>query len=564
MNLLFQLTTVLIIGTFCLTEAQATDTIFMNAKVLTGNMQGVITEAIAIDRDLIIAVGSNEEILKTKTQHTRIIDLHGRTIIPGLIDSHIHAIRGGLSYGRELRWADEKSLATALKLIKDAASNTPKGEWITVIGGWHKSQFLENRLPTPAELEEAAPEHPVYVQYLYLKAILNQLGMKTLALTQDKQLPSPGKIERDAEGNPTGIITGAIPTFTRLFGMLPQPSLKAQVEGSKALFRELNRFGMTGIIDAGGGGMFWRHYKAVFETWKQKQLSLRVRFRVMPQPPHRGKELEIIKSYSQFLPQGFGDDYLKFIGWGEVIIWDMHDGERLGQPFTPKPGAKKALYNAGLWIAKNDYTIEIHAYSDSSANHILDVMEDINKAVPISKLRWVITHLNDGKPDTLKRMKALGISYAVQDGLYFLGDKAQQQLGVDAASKAPPLRTALDLGIVVSGGTDGHRVAPLNPMRSLQWLLDGKSVSGRQIRGASETPNRLEALRIYTLNSAWMSSEEDVRGSLEVGKFADLAVLDKDYLTIPVEKIHSIQSLLTMLGGKIVFAQGPYASLEED
>jgi hypothetical protein len=207
--------------------------------------------------------------------------------------------------------------------------------------------------------------------------------------------------------------------------------------------------------------------------------------------------------------------------------------------------------------------LTMHWSRDASVGHLLDLFERVNKEVPLAGLRWSIAHLNDASVHSLERMKALGVGWTVQDALYFGGEAFQQSVGAAAARRAPPVETARQLGVVIGAGTDAHRVASYNPFTALQWFLDGKTVGGLALRGPQEIPSRADALRFYTRGSAWFSRDEDSRGSLEVGKLADLAVLSKDYLSVPVEQINSIESLLTMVGGNVVYAAGPFENLEE-
>ena len=539
------------------TPAKAPDIILMNGKVLTVDAGDTIAQAVAIRGNRISAVGGSADIKALVGEDTRVIDLGGRTVVPGLIDSHIHAIRGGLTYGVEVHWTETKSLKQGLEQIAAAAEAQPAGTWINVVGGWHKTQFPENRMPTVREITEAGGNHPTYVQYIYREAVLNPLAVEALGIKGDSDLPPAGKVDLDKEGKPSGHITGNVPTFARLYARLPKPDLAGQVAGTKALFAELNRLGMTGIVDPSGGGMFPRNYRPLFHLWESGEMTLRVAYRAMSQ--HRGKELEDIRERGHYLPQNFGDDWLRFSGYGEVIIWDMHDGDSAGLEFTPSAEAIAALREAAMWMAENGYLAEIHASSDTSARLILDIFEDVNGHAPIRDLRWSIAHLDDGSLETLQRMKALGLAWSLQDRLYFAGEELLEKIGAEKALSAPPIKSALDLGILVAGGTDSLRASAYNPWVSIRWLLDGKSVSRHQIRGPGETPSRAQALRIYTLNSAWMSFDENKRGSIEPGKLADLAVLSADYLTVPVEDIGAIESLLTMVDGRIVWAAGPFA-----
>jgi predicted amidohydrolase YtcJ len=262
------------------------------------------------------------------------------------------------------------------------------------------------------------------------------------------------------------------------------------------------------------------------------------------------------------LPPRFGDDWLRFNGLAEVPIWAMHDGSTTTNTFAPSSEAKSALLEFAKWTALNGYPLHIHASQNSSAKHILDVFEQVNKATPIAQLRWAIVHIEDASDETLRRLKALGMGYAVQDRLYFAGDKYAQRRSAETLRHAPPIVKAMKQGVDVSGGTDSLAIAFFNPFVSLRWLLDGKTITGATTRGSDELPSRLDALRIYTMNSAWMTFDEHERGSLEAGKLADLAVLDRDYMTVPTDEIAKIESVLTMVGGKIVYAAGPFQQFD--
>jgi predicted amidohydrolase YtcJ len=270
-----------------------------------------------------------------------------------------------------------------------------------------------------------------------------------------------------------------------------------------------------------------------------------------------GKELEEYQSLLQMSPMGFGDDMLRFNGLGERITWAMNNNNK------PTEEEKDKYYQIVKWAAQRGMSVTMHWSNDASANQLLGIFERVNQEVPIVNLRWSIAHLNDASPATLRRMKALGVGWTVQDAMYFGGEQFRQQNGAEAARRAPPVVTAKEIGVPMGAGTDAHRVASYNPFTALQWFLDGKTVGGVALRGPEETPSRAEALRLYTQGSAWFSHDENRRGSLEAGKLADLAVLSKDYMTAPVDQIGGIESLLTMVGGKIVYAAGPFQKWEE-
>jgi predicted amidohydrolase YtcJ len=531
--------------------AQAPDTILVNGKILTVDAQFSTREALAIRDGRIVALDTSANIRKLAGRQTRVIDVQGRTVIPGLIDSHLHAIRAAQTFSTEVNWIGASSLTEALGRISEAAHAMRPGAWLIVAGGWNVQQFKENRRPTQAELVAAAPDNPVYVQLGYGWAMLTPLAYKALNITSDADVPSGGKMERDASGKPSGGISGGQGAIIALFDKLPKPTFDEQVEGTKKFFRELNRLALTGVYDPGGNNLAPDDYQAVFKVWRQGEMTVRVAYTLCGQTP--GAEFAELKGLVALVPQGFGDDMLRFGGLGERITAAMNNNNR------PTDAEKEAYYEIVRWAAGRGMTLTMHWNNDASAGQLLDIFERVNREVPIGALRWSIAHLNDASPATLARMKALGVGWTIQDAMYFGGDGYVQQVGAAAARRVPPVETGKKIGVAIGGGTDAHRVASYNPFTSLQWFLDGRTVGGIAIRGPEETPDRADALRFYTLGSAWFSFDDKKRGSLEAGKLADLAVLSKDYMTIPVEQVHTIESLLTMVGGRVVYSSGPFA-----
>ncbi len=540
----------LLVALSAVTHAQSADTVLINGKILTVDDQSSIRDAIAVRGGRILAVGSTADIRKLTGPSTRSIDLQGRTVIPGLIDSHLHAIRAALSFSTEVNWIGARSLPEALARIHEAARTMKPGSWLIVAGGWNVDQFQERRRPTQAELVAAAPDNPVYVQLGYGWAILTPAGLRALNINSDADLPSGGKLEKDAAGKLTGGITGGQNAIIALFDRLPKPTFDQQVDGTKKFFRELNRLGLTGVVDPGGNNLLPSDYQALFQVWRQGQMTLRVAYSLCGN--NAGAEFEEFKNLTQLLPMGFGDGMLKFNGLGERITAAMNNNNR------PSATDKEKYAQIAKWAAERGMSLTMHWANNASVGQLLDIFESVNKEVPIKNLRWSIAHLNDASEQNLRRMKALGVGWTVQDAMYFGGDQFRQTSGVEAARRAPPVVTGAKLGVAIGAGTDAHRVASYNPFTALQWFLDGKTVAGVAIRGPEETPSRNEALRLYTLGSAWFSFDETQRGSLEVGKLADLAVLSKDYMTVPVDQIGGLESLLTMVGGKIVYAAAPY------
>ena len=471
-------------------------------------------------------------------------------MIPGLTDGHIHGIRAALTFGTEVNWIGVPTLKEALEKIRQAAKGQKPGSWIVVAGGWTEEQFAEKRRPTPAEVAAAAPDNPVYIQHLYDWLLLTPKAMEALNIHDDADVAPGGKLERDSDNKPTGLVIANGNALGKIFDQLPKPTLEQQVDGSQKFFREMNSLGITGIVDGGGVSMYPANYQAVFKLWHDKQLTVRVAYHLCAPKP--GSELADLQNLTQLLPQGFGDTMLHFNGPGEILIWaDWTDGD-----ITPDGKAK--LAELLRWAASKGYTIQIHWNPDRTVDDLLDIVEDIEKDYPVRDLRWTVLHLYNASEDHLKRMKSLGLVWGVQDGLYFGGERLQQRCRRRPGQGDAADRNGDEAGLTVAGGTDAHRVSSYNPFVALQWYLDGTTIGGTKTRGADEAPSRRQALKMYTRNSAFMANDDDKRGTLEPGKFADLAVLSADYMTAPVKEIGKIRSVLTMVGGNVVYAAAPF------
>jgi predicted amidohydrolase YtcJ len=533
--------------------AQEIDTVLVNGKILTVDPQSSIRSAVAIREGRIAAVGNDPDIRRLAGAKTRTIDLQGRTVIPGLIDSHMHAIRAALSFSTEVNWIGATSLAEALSRLHDASLKAKPGAWLIVVTPPATlDAFRERRRPTQAELVAAAPNHPVYVQLAYGWAMMTPLALKALNISSDADLPKGNSLERGADGKLTGAITG---NLVELFDRLPKPTFDDQITGTKAFFRELNRLGITGVVDPGGNNVTPREYQALFKVWRDRQLTVRVAYSLCGMTD--GSEFAEYQNYLAMMPQAFGDDMLHFNGIGERITWAMN-----GINGIPPEADKTKYYEIVRWAAQRGLTVTMHWNTDANVDQLLGIWERVNREFPIAPLRWTIAHINDASPQTLQRMKALGVGWTVQDAMYNTGDDVLKREGAAQVRRQPPVVTGSRIGLPIGAGTDAHRVSTYNPFTVLQWFLDGKNAGGTPLRGPEETPSRNDALRFYTFGSAWVSHDEGVRGSLEAGKLADLAVLSKDYTTVPVDQIGSIESVLTMVGGNVVYAAGPFIALD--
>ena len=529
------------------------DMILVNGKILTADAQFSIRDALAVRGGTIVGVGRAADLLTLRGPKTAVIDLHGRTVIPGLIDSHMHAVRAGLSFTTEVNWIGTTSLAEALGRIKAAALAKPGG-WIIVAGGWTESQFSEKRSPTVAELVAAAPANPVYVQLFYSQIIMTPMAMAALKITGDGDMPAGAKLDRDAAGNLTGIIHGDILGISGVFSKLPVPSYDQQVTGTRAFFRELNRLGMTGVIDPGGFNVSAASYAPLFALWHDHQLTMRVAYSLSAF--HAGTELADFQAATQFLPMGFGDRMLHFNGIGEIVTAGLYNND------NSTPAQQEQFFQVARWAASRGFALRVHWNHDAAVGTLLTIFERVNAEIPIGNLHWIVDHLNDAGDVNLRRMQRLGVGWAVQDAMYFQGEQFIKDEGIALARRAPPVETGLKIGVHIGAGTDAHRVMSYNPFVCLQWLLDGTTVAGLKLRGPEETPNRQTALRLYTSGSAWFSSDESWRGTLAAGKAADFAVLSQDYMTAPVSSIGKTVSLLTVVGGRTVYAAGPFAGYD--
>jgi predicted amidohydrolase YtcJ len=534
--------------------ACAADRLYVNGSFITLEPNQPRASAMLVRGERILALGESAALLTAAPEQTEVIDLRGRTVIPGLVDSHIHAIRAGLSYATEVHWTGVATIPEALQRLRDAAGALPPGGWIIVAGGWTALQFSERRRPTQEEVEAAAPDHRVYIQHLYSAVLLSKSAVAALDLANNGALLAQLKTERES-GEFSGWFSGDTDAITALFDLLPRPSLQLQMEGTKAFFRVLNSLGLTGVIDPGGYNLPLEAYGAVRRLARDQHLSLRVTYSLSA--PEPGAELADFERLTTDLPMGAGDGLLRFNGLGENVTWGMYNNDK------PSPEQQAKLEQVLRLAVRRRLGVTFHWVNDRSASKLLDVLERVNAQTPIADLRWSIAHLHDASLATLLRMKALGVGWLFQNALYFRGLAFVRQRGEEAARLSPPIVSAINMGLPLAAGTDAYRVMSFHPFVALQWMLDGKSVDGQRTRDAREIPTREQALATYTLGGAWVAHAERERGSLAVGKLADFAVLSEDYMSVPVERIGALRSLLTVVGGRVVFAAAPFEGMEE-
>jgi predicted amidohydrolase YtcJ len=538
------------------------DLILHNAKVATLDARSPSAEAVAIRQGKFTAVGTNAEILRVRGDRTHVIDARGRAIVPGLNDSHLHLIRGGLNYNMELRWDGVPSLADALRMLKEQARRTPPPQWVRVVGGWTEFQFAERRMPTLEEINAAAPDTPVFVLHLYDRALLNAAALRACDYSKDSPNPPGGEIQRDKGGNPTGLLI-ARPNATILYSTLakgPKLTPEDQVNSSRHFMRELNRLGITSICDAGGGYQNYpEDYAVVGELAKRGELTVRIAYNLFTQRPKQEKD--DFAKWVRMTKPGEGDDYFRMNGAGEMLVFSAADFEDFLEPRPDLSASLESeLTEVVTILAQNRWPFRLHATYDESIARFLDVFEGVNRNIPFNGIRWFFDHAETISDRNIDRVKALGGGIAVQDRMAFQGEYFIDRYGKKAAEQSPPVRKLLAAGVPVGAGTDATRVSSYNPFLSLYWLVAGKTVGGTPLYGESNRLDRMEALRRYTLGSAWFTSEEDKKGSIEAGKLADLAVLSADYFSVPEEQIKGIESVLTIVGGKVVYAAAEFQS----
>ncbi len=537
------------------------DLILHNGRLYTVDRAQPKATAVAIKDGRFIAVGNDGEAMALRGSATQVIDLKGRTVIPGLNDSHLHLIRGGLNYNLELRWEGVPSLVDALRLLKDQAERTPAPQWVRVVGGWNEFQFAEKRMPTLEELNKAAPDTPVFVLHLYDRALLNRAALRVVGYNRDTPNPPGGEIVRDAKGEPTGMLI-ARPNAMILYSTLakgPKLPLEYQVNSTRQFMRELNRLGVTSAIDAGGGFQNYPDdYEVINELAAKQQLTVRIAYNLFTQKPK--EELADFKNWTSKVTYGQGDDFLRHNGAGEMLVFSAADFEDFLEPRPDLPQTmEQELEPVVRHLVEQRWPFRLHATYDESISRMLDVFEAVNRDIPFNGLPWFFDHCETITPKNIERVRALGGGIAIQDRMAFQGEYFVERYGAKAAEATPPIKRMLAEGVPVGAGTDATRVSSYNPWTSLYWMVSGRTVGGLELY--PEGLPRETALELYTHGSAWFSSEQGKKGQIKVGQLADLVALSADYFSVEAEAIKWIESVLTVVDGKVVHAAGDFDKL---
>lgn len=547
------------------------DLIVFNAKISTGTRSQPNASALAVKNGRIYSVGTDAEILDLKGRNTQVIDAGLRRLIPGLNDAHTHVLNER-SYNYNVRWDGVPALQRALEMLSEQAERTPEGQWVKVIGGWSPYQFKENRLPTMAELRQAVPDRPLIVQYAYNRAFLNEPAMKAFGVGTDKFPALPGtEFEKDSQGNYTGVVFGFTFTFLSLESMVPQPSAEEQLSSYINAINDLNRFGITSIVDAGGTAYPQGHAPLAMLA-KDNRLNIRVPFIDIQLAAPDGvsmvdAEINAITRTAPISPgqnmhptMAHGHEYE---GAGELLRMELHDHENFDRPavIIDQDLMRKRVEEDVTKLVARRIPFRMHISYNENISPFLDALEEVNRKTPFDGLRWGIEHAETVSPENIARVKKLGGGIALDQKMALHGDAFVSTYSLEKARETPRLRMLVDSGIPLAMTTDAFRASTFNPWIGISWMITGKSVSGIEVLSRENRLTREEALALFTTGPAWFVGQEHEMGRIVPGNLADFALLDKDFFAIPDDQIKTISSVLTVVDGRVVFSTQDYSKL---
>lgn len=520
-------------------QAQTADLLLVNGRIVTVDERFAIAEAVAVEGEHIVAVGASGEVEALAGPGARTIDLEGRTVIPGLIDNHMHLLRAGTTWLREVRLDGVSSRTRALEMLREKAEATPRGEWIATLGGWTVDQFADDGRPlSRAELDAAAPDHPVLMQASYYRGYLNTLALERFGLAGGA---GPDWLVRDAAGNPTGEVEAA--GIRALAGRLPAPSRREIEAGTAAMIADLNAAGLTAFGSAGCPPEVLELYR---ERADAGELGVRVFCITGPSARSREQVDRILPRIAE-IPLFQGDHWIDHVAYGEGVYGPLHDP--MFARTNPRRDDLDQWRRIVAAIARAGLPLHVHANFRATIHAFLDEIERVHRDVPVRNLRWAFAHANELDASHIERMKGLGMYAAVHPWAVING-RINREIFGDDALRMPPLRTIEDSGITWGFGSDGSRANQILPFTTLGWAVTGRMVGGDTV--LEETIDREEALIAHTRKNAYLIFQEDRLGSIEAGKLADLVVLDRDYLTVPADEIKDIRPVMTIVGGRVV------------
>ena len=541
-------TVLLVIASVGHSQEQVADLILTNGKIITVDDRFTIARAVAIKGERIIAVGKNQDMAKLSGAATRRIDLRGKTVIPGLIDNHAHFIRAAEHWHQEMRLDGVTSRNQVLQMLAERVRGARPGDWIVTLGGWSEEQFTdEPRGFRLEELDRIAPNNPVVLQAVYNRSYLNTAALKASKIDENTPNPPGGRIEKGASAKPTGIIQDA-GGVAFVAAKVPLPDREKWTENTRKLVADLNAMGLTAWLDAGGRGMSAEHYESYKYLADLGQLNARAFWTTIRQPANPEQVEKVLAEISQQKPFQ-GNDYFDNVGWGESIYAPVTT-QLLRAESNTKPEDMAQMRRLALALAERGLFVNSHVEMAAAIDAFLKEYESINKERPIKGLRWSFSHLDQINEAQLERMKKLGMSAQIHSRPLIQGALMHKVHG-DKAWDMPPFRRVQDSGIPWGLGSDATAVTTSNPFYTLGFAVTGKMVGGVKVN--RQTITREEALIAHTRSNAYFVFREGDLGSLQAGKYADMLVLDGDYLTVPAEAIKDLKPVMTIVGGKIVY-----------
>lgn len=498
------------------------DLVLTNGKIVTVDERFQVAQAVAIRGDRIMAVGASQEIGRLAGPNTRRIDLRGRTVLPGLIDNHMHLLRYGTTWMYEVRWDGVESRREALELLRARAQRARPGDWIYILGGWALEQFADDPKPfTNDELDRVAPDNPVFLQASYYEAFLNSRAMQRLGVQG-----GAGHVGEDA--------------FRPLVDKLPIASDREIETSTLGMIRDLNRAGLTAYGSAGCDDPLLDRYR----RWASEG-RLGIRVFCITTPPAGGGPDQFLSRIAQ-IKVFQGDTWVNHVAFGENFGLSDPMFRRLG---PAKPEEAAGWRQIVTEVAKARLPLHVHANFENTIDLFLDQIEAVNREYPIRNLRWVLAHFNHPTAAQIERMKRLGMYAAVHPWAVINGGINVRQFG-DEAYDMPPLATIQKSGLTWGFGSDGSRANQILPFETLGWAVTGRMVGGKTV--LRQTISREDALIAHTRKNAYLIFQEDNLGSIQPGKLADLVVIDRDYLTVPADQIKDIKVIMTIVGGRVV------------
>ncbi len=521
-------------------SAAVPDRIFTNGKVLTVDEEFSVAEAIAVAGERVLAVGGVSDVLALAGPATETIDLAGRTVVPGLIDNHMHFARAARDWYRHVRLDAVTSRDAALALIAERASVLPDGEWVLVIGGWNFAQFGADALPfTLAELDRTLPDRPVYIQESYRRGFANSAALRSGGIGAGSSYDGPGTLVRDAAGNPTGELVG--PAMNLVTAAIPDVPAEVRNASLDAAIADMHGMGLTSVYDVGGNGVTPQHYDALGRAADAGELTMRVFYSFNGQHGVGSSADEIVAALSTRTPDPTGLRFAQF-GWGETTYPPMRA--------TPWQISAEELANyrhIALTAAEHGWQLHEHSLRDVKVRALLDVFEAVDAVRPIGDLRWTIAHTNGMSLESIERANALGVVFATHSS-----SRLATPAAIANGASTPPFRAIHESGGTWGLGSDATTVASPNPFHNIGWVVSGLSPAGAPI--LSETVPREAALTAHTRTNAWLLFREDDLGSIEAGKLADFVVLDRDYMSVPEDEIKDLGAVMTVVGGSVVWS----------